>query len=154
MSRYEKLCKQKPKEFKRLIGVKEETFAAMIEVFRDYDQERKKSLGVGGRKSLSPEDKVLLTLCYYREYRTLKHIGFDYGVSEATASRVVKEVEEVLIKSGNFSLPSKRELYKSDVALEFVVIDATETPCQRPKKAKRVLLRKEKTAYSQRTNCD
>jgi hypothetical protein len=28
MSRYEKLCKQKPKEFKRLIGVKEETFAA------------------------------------------------------------------------------------------------------------------------------
>jgi hypothetical protein len=136
MSKYEKLCKQKPKDFKRLIGVKEDTFTAMIEVFREYDQERKKSLGVGGRKSLSPEDKVLLMLGYYREYRTLEHIGFDYGVSEATASRVVNEVEEVLIKSGKFSLPSKRELYKSDTKLSFVVIDATETPCQRPKKSK------------------
>jgi Helix-turn-helix of DDE superfamily endonuclease len=144
MSKYEKLCKQKPKDFKRLIGVKEETFATMIEVFREYNQERKKSLGVGGRKSLPPEDKVLLTLGYYREYRTLEHIGFDYGVSEATASRIVKEVEEVLIKSGKFSLPSKRELYKSDVAFEFVVIDATETPCQRPKKSKKGTIQERK----------
>ena len=64
------------------------------------------------------------------------HIGFDYGVSESTASRIVCEVEEVLIKSGRFSLPSKRELYKSNVELSFVVIDATEVPCQRPKKSK------------------
>lgn len=135
MSKYEQLHKQKPKDFKRLVGVNKETFDSMIDVFREYIQERKKSLGVGGRKSLSPEDKVLLMLGYYREYRTLGHIGFDFGVSESTASRVVCETEEVLIKSGKFSLPSKRALYGDNIDLTFVVIDATESPIQRPKKS-------------------
>jgi hypothetical protein len=154
MSRYEQLQKRKPKDFKRLIGVKRETFEAMIEVFRDYETDRKKSMGVGGRKSLCPEDKVLLMLSYYREYRTLEHIGFDYGVSESTASRVVREVEDVLIKSGKFSLPGKKALYNDGVELEFVVIDATEVPVQRPKKAAKILFRKEKTTHSERTDRD
>ena len=135
MTKYELLQKQAPKSFKRFIGVKEETFNAMIEVFQEYEEERTKNHGKGGRKSLCPEDKVLLMLSYFREYRTLEHVGFEYGVSEATASRIVREVESVLIKSGKFSLPSKRVLYKSDVDLEFVVIDATESPIQRPKKS-------------------
>ena len=135
MSKYEQLQKKPPKNFKRLIGVNEETFEAMISVFRAYETERKKNHGVGGRKSLIPEDKVLLMLSYYREYRTLEHIGFDYGVSEATASRTVREVEDVLIKSGKFSLPSKWALYGDDIDLEFIVVDATESPIQRPKKS-------------------
>ena len=135
MSKYEQLQKKPPKNFKRLIGINEETFEAMISVFRAYETERKKNHGVGGRKSLIPEDKVLLMLSYYREYRTLEHIGFDYGVSEATASRTVREVEDVLIKSGKFSLPSKRALYGDDIDLEFIVVDATESPIQRPKKS-------------------
>jgi len=135
MSKYEQLQKRKPKSFKRLIGVNRETFDAMIQEFRAYERHRKQGLGTGGRKTLSPEDKVLLMLAYYREYRTLEHIGFDYGVSEATASRVVRTVEDVLIQSGRFSLPSKRELYKSDVDIEFAIVDATESPCQRPKKS-------------------
>ena len=135
MSKYELLQKKLPKSFKRFIGVKEETFNAMIEVFKEYEEERTKNHGKGGRKSLCPEDKVLLMLSYFREYRTLEHVGFDYGVSEATASRIVREVESVLIKSGTFSLPSKRVLYQSNLDLEFVVIDATESPIQRPKKS-------------------
>ena len=135
MSKYELLQKQRPKSFKRFIGVKEETFNAMIEVFKEYEVERTKNHGKGGRKSLCPEDKVLLMLSYFREYRTLEHVGFEYGVSEATASRIVREVESVLIKSGTFSLPSKRVLYQSNLDLEFVVIDATESPIQRPKKS-------------------
>jgi len=135
MTKYELLQKQVPKNFKRFIGVKEDTFNAMIEVFKEYEEERTKNHGKGGRKSLCPEDKVLLMLSYFREYRTLEHVGFEYAVSEATASRIVREVESVLIKSGKFSLPSKRVLYKSDIDLEFVVIDATESPIQRPKKS-------------------
>jgi len=135
MTKYELLQKQPPKSFKRFIGVKEETFTAMIAVFKEYEEERTKNHGKGGRKSLCPEDKVLLMLSYFREYRTLEHVGFEYGVSEATASRIVREVESVLIKSGTFSLPSKRVLYKSDIDLEFIVIDATESPIQRPKKS-------------------
>jgi len=136
MSKYKLLQKKPPKSFKRFIGVKEETFNAMIEVFKEYEEERTKNHGKGGRKSLCPEDKVLLMLSYFREYRTLEHVGFEYGVSEATASRIVREVESVLIKSCKFSLPSKRVLYKNDSDLEFIVIDATESPIQRPKKSK------------------
>lgn len=135
MSKYEQIQKKPPKNFKRLIGVNEETFEAMIAVFKAYETERKSNHGIGGRKSLIPEDKVLLMLSYYREYRTLEHIGFDYGVSEATASRTVREVEDVLIKSGKFSLPSKRALYGDEIDLEFIVVDATESPIQRPKKS-------------------
>lgn len=144
MSKYEQLTKKEPKNFKRLIGVNKETFEAMIDVFKSYEDERTKSHGIGGRKSLLPEDKVLLMLSYYREYRTLEHIGFDYGVSEATASRVVREVEKVLIKSGKFSLPSKRALYGDEIDLEFVVIDATESPVQRPKKSKEITIQERK----------
>ena len=91
MSKYKQLQKKPRKNFKRLIGVNENTFNEMIAIFRTYEKERTKNHGVGGRKSLSPEDKVLLMLSYYREYRTLEHIGFDYSVSESTASRVVRE---------------------------------------------------------------
>jgi len=140
MSKYEQLTKKEPKKFKRLIGVNKETFEAMIDIFKAYEEERTRNHGIGGRKGLIPEDRVLLMLSYYREYRTLEHIGFDYGVSEATASRVVREVEKVLIKSGKFSLPSKRALYGNDIDLEFVVIDATESPIQRPKKSKESII--------------
>ncbi len=136
MSKYKQLQKKPRKNFKRLIGVNENTFNEMIAIFIAYEKERTKNHGVGGRKSLSPEDKVLLMLSYYREYRTLEHIGFDYSVSESTASRVVREVEDILIKSGKFSLPSKRALYGDNIDLEFIVIDATESPIQRPKKSK------------------
>lgn len=88
-------------------------------------------------RGLCSEDKVLLMLGYYREYRTLEHIGFDYGVSEATASRIVRDVESVLLKSGKFSLPSKRALYESEIELEYIAIDTTECPIQRPKKNKK-----------------
>ena len=82
------------------------------------------------------EDRVLFMLEYYREYRTLYHMGIDYGISEGHASKIVRDVESVLIKSGKFSLPSKRALYEADSEIEFVIIDETESPIQRPKKSK------------------
>lgn len=54
----------------------------MIEIFREYENERTKNHRIGGRKGLCPEDKVLLMLSYYREYRILEYIGFDYSISE------------------------------------------------------------------------
>lgn len=65
----------------------------------------------------------------------MAHIAFDYGVSEATVSRVIQEMESVLIQSGKFSLPGKKALYEDGgVELEYIVIDATECSVQRPKK--------------------
>ena len=40
----------------------------------------------------------------------------------------------LLIKSGEFSLPGKKELFKSDMEYEVILIDATESPVERPKK--------------------
>ena len=64
-------------------------------------------------------------------------MGIDYGISEGQASKLIRDVESVLIKSGKFSLPSKRVLYEADNEIEFVIIDATESPIERPKKSKK-----------------
>ncbi|WP_168408022.1 helix-turn-helix domain-containing protein [Acinetobacter indicus] len=61
---------------------------------------------VKGRASkLSVEDPVLLCLSYWCEYRILFHVATSYGVSKATALRIVRHVEDCLIKSNLFNLP-------------------------------------------------
>jgi hypothetical protein len=137
MRKIDKFEKVSEENFKRLVGVKRSTFGVMVKEYKKAEEERKKGHKVGGRKpKLCEEDRVLFMLEYYREYRTLYHMGIDYGISEGQASKVVRDVESVLIKSGKFSLPSKRVLYESDSEIEFVIIDATESPIQRPKKSK------------------
>ena len=150
IDKFEKVSKE---NFKRVVGVKRSTFEVVVEEYKKSEAERKKGHKVGGRKpKLCEEDRVLFMLEYYREYRMLYHMGIDYGISEGQASKVVRDVESVLIKSGKFSLPSKRALYEVDSEIEFVIIDATETPIQRPKKAKILLFREKKTTYTKSTN--
>lgn len=137
MRKVDKFEKVNEEKFKRVVGVKKSTFKVMVNEYKKAEEERKKGHKIGGRKpKLCEEDRVLFMLEYYREYRTLYHMGLDYGISEGQASKVVKDVEHVLIKSGQFSLPSKRVLYEADSEIEFVLIDATESPIQRPKKSK------------------
>ncbi len=75
---------------------------------------------------------LLMTLEYLREYRTYFQIGVNYGVSESSAYKHIIWVENILIKSKEFSLPGKRARYGSDI--EITLIDVTESPIQRPKK--------------------
>ena len=77
---------------------------------------------------------VVLTLEYWREYRTLFHIAQDWGIHESTAQRTVKRIEEFLIKSKKFRLPSQRELSKQSSEIKRVIIDVAETEIERPKK--------------------
>lgn len=133
MEKYERLKKLKPSDFKRLVGVKKETFELMLEVCEEHHKEKKRR---GGKpNTLSIAEQLLLMLGYYREYRSMAHIAFEYDVSEATVSRVIQEMESVLIQSGKFSLPGKKALYEEGgIELEYIVIDATECSVQRPKK--------------------
>ena len=62
------------------------------------------------------------------------HHGFEWGIHETTAIRTVQRVEDALIASRLFSLPSKRAL-REDVSLEVIVVDVAETPIERPKKS-------------------
>jgi len=137
MRKIDKFEKINEESFKRMVGVKRATFETMVAEYSKAELKRKEGHKIGGRKpKLCDEDRVLFMLEYYREYRTLAHMGIDYGISEGQASKVVKDVEGVLIKSGKFSLPSKRVLYEADNPIEFVLIDATESPIQRPKKSR------------------
>jgi hypothetical protein len=75
-----------------------------------------------------------MTLEYLREYRTYFHIAQQWEINESTAYRIIRKVEDILIKSSEFRIPGKKELLKSESKIEIVVIDVTETPPERPKK--------------------
>lgn len=118
--------------FRRLVGVKKETFAFMIKILREAEK-RQKARG-GKPNTLGIADRLLMCLEYLREYRTYFHVGQSYGVSEAAAYRNCRWVEDTLIKSRKFSLPGRKELKKSDHGFEVILIDASESPIERPKK--------------------
>ena len=146
MKKIEKFEKVSEESFKRVVGVKRDTFKKMVSIYKEAESERKKGHKIEGRKpKLCEEDRVLFMLEYYREYRTLAHMGIDYGISEGQGSKLVRDVESVLIKSGKFSLPSKRVLYEADNDIEFIIIDATESPIQRPKKSKGNIIQERKS---------
>lgn len=126
----------KDESFRRLTGVKKPTFEKMIEILREAHI-KKKSKG-GRRNNLSIEDMLLMTLEYLREYRTYFHISKSYGISESAAYKTIKWVEDTLIKHPDFSLPGRKELLKSDMEYKVILVDATETPIERPKKDKNI----------------
>jgi len=129
--RYETIEHLKDTDFKRLTGVQRETFEEMLQVvekgLRDF----------GRPPKLSRADQLLMTLMYWREYRTEFHIAQSYGVSEATVCRTIQKVEDVLVRSKKFRLPGKKALQHSDTVFEVILVDASEQPVERPKKARK-----------------
>lgn len=87
---------------------------------------------------MSSEDQLLMTLEYWREYRTYFHIGQSWGVNESTAYRIIRKVEDILSNSRAFTLPGKKKLLPSDSQIKVVVVDVTESPIERPKKNKSI----------------
>ncbi|GHU22754.1 hypothetical protein FACS1894172_05190 [Spirochaetia bacterium] len=93
-------------EFKRLFGVKKETYEAMRLILeKEYAVLHQAE---GCPPKLSVDDKLQIALQYLREYRTMEHIGFDWGVKKNTSSGSIKWVEDTLVKDGTFRLPGKR----------------------------------------------
>ena len=75
-----------------------------------------------------------MTLEYWREYRTYFHIATSWGVSESTICRIVNQIENLLLKSGDFRIPGKKILLNNKEKPDITVMDVTETPIERPKK--------------------
>lgn len=134
--KYNSVSTLKDESFRRLTGVKRPTFEKMIGILREA-QIKKKSKG-GRNHTLSIEDMLLMSLEYLREYRTYFHISQSYGLSESAAYKTVRWVEDTLVKHPDFSLPGRKALLKSDMEYEVVLIDATETPIERPKKGRSI----------------
>jgi hypothetical protein len=119
-------------KFRRLTGAKKPTFMKMVKIL---EEEHIKKKAKGGRPNkLKVPEMLLMTLEYLREYRTYFHIGASYGLAESNAYQAIQWVENTLVKSRQFSLPGKKALASSSNEIEVILVDATETPVQRPKK--------------------
>ena len=130
--KFEKIKNYSESKFRRITGVMRKTFETMVVLIREAEKKKKAQ---GGRPNkLSVENRILMTLEYLREYRTYAHIGASYGLSESNAYENIKWIEDVLIQSKEFRLPGKKALLKSDHEFEVILIDATESPIERPKK--------------------
>ena len=132
--KFETLVGYSDEKFRRITGVKRTTFEKMLEILR-----RKFAIkhAKGGRKPKLPiEEQLLATLEYIREYRTYAHIAASYQIDESNMYRMIRWVEDTLVRDGTFSLPGRKALLKSDMEYEVILIDATESPVERPKKSK------------------
>ena len=130
--KYEKIANYSRAKFRRITGVKRSTFEKMVEILKKgYASKHQRR---GRHQKLSIEDLLLATLGYLREYRTYAHIAASYDVAESSIYRGIQWVEDTLIKDGTFSLPGRKALLKGEAEYEVVLVDATETPIERPKK--------------------
>jgi hypothetical protein len=131
MSRADILNKSE-EEFKRYTGIPQWLFWEMTAVLI---WARRDKLAKGGRKpKLRSWEIMLMTLEYWREYRTFFHISVNYGISESNCWKIIVWVEDLLIKSGKYNLPGKKVLLESPEDYEVIQTDATESPIERPKK--------------------
>lgn len=128
---YEQFKLLKPSAFKRRCGVHRDTFEQMAEILRPHLDRRGKR---GGQPKLSVEDQLLVVLEYWREYRTQFHIATSWGMSESAVCRLINKVETLLMHSGKFRLPGKKQLYQNAYIWDALVVDVTETPIERPQK--------------------
>jgi hypothetical protein len=117
-------------KFKRAFGVWPKTFEKMLEILeREYVRLHKK----GGRPpKLSVTDKLTITLKYLREYRTMENIAYDYGVAKSTVCESIRWVEDTLRKDDDFKLPCWDALTEAIEENEYLVVDVTESPIERP----------------------
>lgn len=136
---FDKLKSIKKKEILRLTGIDENTFNKILEILK---AEELKKLKKGGKPNkLSLENRLLMALEYWREYRTYFHIAKSYKISESSCFRNIKWIENTLIKNVHFQqLIGQKSLLNDSFKNKTVIIDVTESPIQRPKKDKRNII--------------
>jgi hypothetical protein len=131
--------------FKRLYGVKPGTFKKMLSILqREFDALHQKG---GKPPKLTVEDKLIITLKYLREYRTMDSIAAEYGVCKGTVCLSIQWVEDALAKDGTFALPGKKKLKRKSASIASVVVDATESPINRSKKGQKEYYSGKKAPY-------
>src|SRR5207253_7712283 len=94
---YEQIKDLRPADFKRYCGVEPDTFQRMVELIsKRLTKTRRKS---GRPPKLTVEDQVLLTLEYWREYRTLFHLATSCGLLESNVCCFIGRLEETVTKN-------------------------------------------------------
>jgi hypothetical protein len=72
--KYESIEKLNSIAFKRRCGVRKKTFQSMVKAIKSFRNINKRS-NKGAKPALDIEEQVLVTLEYWREYRTYFHIA-------------------------------------------------------------------------------
>jgi hypothetical protein len=119
--------------------------------------DRRRAIGGGDNFDLSTADQVLLTVIWLRQYPTNEVLGFLFGVSDSTASRVRTRCVPVLERAGKDTMrmpdpgAARRKrlpaLLKDTPGLA-VVIDSFEQRTQRPRRRQRAYYSGKKKAHT------
>ena len=149
--RFDSVKELKGQAFRRFTGVERSTFEAMAALL--FAAKCKQKAAGGKPNTLCIEDQLLMMLEYWREYRTYFHIGQTRGINESAAYRNIKWCENTLAKSKAFRLPGRKTVAASERAFDIVLIDATETPIERPKKTTALLFGQEEAAHAKNAAC-
>jgi hypothetical protein len=92
-----------------------------------------KRLYGGKPPKLAPEDKLCIALKYLREYRTMDSLAAEYKVCKGTICLAVQWAEDTLTKDGASALPGKKALKRKSPKIQYIAVDVTESPVNRPK---------------------
>lgn len=128
---YSHVQQLKPSDFRRYCGVSLQVFSRLANMLRPHLPQPGQR---GGQPSFSIEDQLLITLEYWREYRTYFHMAQSWDTCESTIYRIVQRVEAALSAIDDCHLPGKKRLEQLQSGLELVVVDVMETPIERPQK--------------------
>lgn len=105
-SKFDKALKMSDEQFRRLFGFTKKTMCSMVVILREaYAAKHRRR---GRHSKLDVADMLMLACKYWREYVTFLSLANEFGVAESTAHDIVVWVEKVLVKSGNFGLPGKK----------------------------------------------
>lgn len=138
---FEEVAPLQDSEFRRLTGLKRPTFERCLEILREAERVQKAR---GGRRNhLSLENRLLMSLCYWREYRTYFHIALDFHLSESACFRNIVWVENCLVASQIFALPGRGCLQEAQNSE--ILIDVTESPIERPQKSRSAIIQERKS---------
>ena len=156
-----------PAVFKHLTGlvvaVFDELAAGVVPVVEDTHRkkldrpDRQRAVGGGDSFDLSTADQLLLTVIWLRQYPTNEVLGFLFGVSDSTASRVRARCLPALERSGKDTMrmpdpgASRRKRLPAvlaDTPGLAVVIDSFEQRTQRPKRRQRAYYSGKKKAHT------
>jgi hypothetical protein len=138
MKNEERISNMQPSKYKEIFGIEKYVFDRLLRLLILADVFQRKS-NAGRKSQLSVLDKLVITMQYWREYRTYRHIAFDYDVGKSTIGEAIIWVEDTIIASGLCNLKSTRELRENTAGIKIAIVDVTEQEIERPKRGKKLV---------------
>lgn len=134
-------------KFLRTFGLHKIDFLYLLTLVTDWFQEKSNNPKGGHPFVLTPYDYLAITLLYMRQYHTMDSLADECGVAKSTICKVYNRTITYLVTSGKLRLMSKSDLSEGDIT----VVDATESPIDRPKKGQKKYYSGKKKRHTMKT---